>query len=409
MTIRATITLLTLPLFLLLAVVNGALLYLQEKAEIEQALNDQARAAVVTTAEFAAAIDDPFAVLAQPARVRALAAAVDGLPKIGALYLVGTGASRRELALIPPSHALDLRGYTRPAAAEVRAMTGEPGQRHIVALAPAGPGAFAAVRIDAEPLMARLEAKLHRALAIVVAAGVIAVLLAGFVARRIAGDLRISTAAIAAGDGADRAPKLTIREAQDLADAIRLMQASNDAAERRDRLVLAHNDRARTPASAFAAWRRDAFADIDATVAGRGVALRLTAQAPLGTFFALWESEGRAMAIVGHCAAAAPGDALADALAARRFIEDRLFADSPEECLALATRAYGIAALRRVAWQADDSRPLADPLAFLTDEAAAAALSAYAARNPDATPAELLDGVIALARPEGAFAAVENP
>ena len=39
MTIRTTIILLTAPLFLMLAVVNGALLYFQERAEMARALD----------------------------------------------------------------------------------------------------------------------------------------------------------------------------------------------------------------------------------------------------------------------------------------------------------------------------------------------------------------------------------
>ena len=40
MSIRRTIILLTVPLFLGLALINGALLYFQEKAEMAQALGD---------------------------------------------------------------------------------------------------------------------------------------------------------------------------------------------------------------------------------------------------------------------------------------------------------------------------------------------------------------------------------
>jgi hypothetical protein len=292
----------------------------------------------------------------------------------------------------------------------VQRVSGPPGDRHVVALAPAGANTFVAVRIDAEPLMNQLARTGTKALVIVLAAGLVAIVLAWLVARRVTGELQTSAAAIAAigaGRANDPAKALTIREAQDLADAVHLMQSSNAAAEKRDRLVQAHSDRRRTLHSAFAAWRRTVFAPISTTAAGRRIALRMTDDAPLGAFFALCEHGDRAMAAIGRCDAPTPGDALANALAARRFLEESLFTIPTEECLALAREAHGIAALRTIAWDAAGPTPPADALVFLGDAAQGQAIIAYAARNPDASPEELLDAVAVLASPSGVLAAVE--
>ncbi len=406
MSIRATITLFTVPLFLLIALVNGALLYFQEEAEISQALDDQAEAAAVTAAQFAARIDRPLQVLAQPKRRQAMANAVAHLPDVEALYLVAAGSP--PLALVPASQALDVTVYRRPNRIEVRPVSGAPRQRHVVALAPAGPGAFVVARIDAEPLMNTIANIRRIALAIVLVAGLIALALAWYVARRITRELQVSAATIAAREagGSVAAPvqPLTIREARDLADAVRLMTSNNDAAARRDRLVLARNDQVRTMASAFAAWRQTEFSARTAVVAGRSVALRMMGAAPIGSFFALCQGDGQAMIVIGRCGASAAGDALADALAARRFLEAQMFAIPAEECLALARTAFGIADLRTVAWSVGQDAPVADSLIALTDDASAHAATAYAQRNPDASPDELLDGIAVLASPDGVFA-----
>ena len=56
MKIRSIIILLTVPLFLAMSGVNGALLYFEQKAEMSRALGDQALAAAVVTAEFVSVI-----------------------------------------------------------------------------------------------------------------------------------------------------------------------------------------------------------------------------------------------------------------------------------------------------------------------------------------------------------------
>lgn len=407
MTIRTTIILLAVPLFVLLAAVNGALLNFQEEAEITQALHEQAEAAAVTSAAFIARMENPHATLAAPRRAAALAAAARELPGVDALYLVSEGSPPR--ALFPPSRGWVPGAYRRPDRVEVRPVSGAVGDRHVVALGPAAPGSYVVARIDAEPLMHKIAGLRRFELFIVLAAGLIATALGWLIARRITDELGVSAAAIAAiGAGRQSEPGKapTIREAGDLADAVRLMKSSNDAAARRDELVLASNDRVRTVGSAFSAWRGAQFAPLDRSLATRRVALRQFGDAPLGCFFALCEDGDQAAIVVGRCHASAPADALASGLAARRFLEANMFAIPPEECLALARAAYAIAELRSVVWRAGESLKAADRLVALTDDESARGAAAHAARNPDAAPDRLLDSLAVLIAPDGVFAAL---
>ena len=65
MRIRSIILAAAIPLLLLLAAVNGALLYFQTKAEMRRGLDARALAVAITTAEFLSAMDDPAARLAK--------------------------------------------------------------------------------------------------------------------------------------------------------------------------------------------------------------------------------------------------------------------------------------------------------------------------------------------------------
>jgi hypothetical protein len=141
-------------------------------------------------------------------------------------------------------------------------------------------------------------------------------------------------------------------------------------------------------------------------VAARRVALRQFGDAPLGSFFALCENGDRAAIVIGRCGASTPADALANGLAARRFLEANMFAMPPEECLALARTAHAIEDLRSVFWQAGEPLPPADRLIALTDDESARGALTYAAHNPDASPGRLLDSFAVLAAPSGVFAAL---
>src|SRR3546814_4142703 len=76
MTIRATIVLLAVPLFLGLALVNAALLYFQDGAEMRRALTEQALVTAVTIAEFVRVSDDPARRLTRADQAGAMRAAL---------------------------------------------------------------------------------------------------------------------------------------------------------------------------------------------------------------------------------------------------------------------------------------------------------------------------------------------
>src|SRR3546814_19630982 len=88
MTIRATIVLLAVPLFLGLALVNAALLYFQDGAEMRRALTEQALVTAVTIAEFVRVSDDPAPPLTRADKARANRAALAPQRGPDHLYLV---------------------------------------------------------------------------------------------------------------------------------------------------------------------------------------------------------------------------------------------------------------------------------------------------------------------------------
>src|SRR5690606_28959775 len=70
MSIRSIILAAAIPLFILLAAVNGALLYYQSRAEMLHGLDQRALAAAVTTAEFLSEPAQPQAIVDDPQRHR---------------------------------------------------------------------------------------------------------------------------------------------------------------------------------------------------------------------------------------------------------------------------------------------------------------------------------------------------
>src|SRR3546814_21131174 len=91
MTIRATIVLLAVPLFLGLALVNAALLYFQDGAEMRRALTEQALVTAVTIAEFVRVSDDPARRLTRADQAGAMRAALGPIAGLDDLYLVEPG------------------------------------------------------------------------------------------------------------------------------------------------------------------------------------------------------------------------------------------------------------------------------------------------------------------------------
>lgn len=404
MTVRRVFLALVVPLFLLLAGVNGALLYVWEQAEARRGLQNQAIAAAVTVAAFVdsgqGAADSVVA-----ARLSRAAPHVTGLVDLHlidaegrAVRVVGAGPETALGRLARPDAPLAL-----PIAAD------PPGGRVAIGLAPAAGGRFVVARIDAEPLFARAAALRGVLVVLVFGAGALGFILAWLVARRIARELAGAHALVAAaGQGADdgEASAFRIRETRDLAAAVRLMRASVAGRLARGRHELARRERVRTETSAAAAWRETALPPLSATAVGVEVCVRRLGATPAGSFHALCVRDGRAALVLGECEAARPSDALARALAARRFCERRLLEGPPEDRLAEAARAF---AIRRLAWTdwSDGAQPDIGVLALLDGEAGERA-AAYRRRAEGLAPDAVIDdletlldtnGVVAVLRP----------
>lgn len=406
MRIRSIILAAAIPLLLLLAAVNGALLYFQSEAEMRRGLDARALAVVVTTAEFLSAMDDPAAQLSSAPRRAALASAARQVEGLEGLVLVD--AAGRATALVPPARSWSPGRAAPRAAAEVGALTNAGGNRHVVARARVAGGGFVAARVDAEPLFARLDALLRWIAAGVAAAGVIGLAAGWHVARRIQRELAVSRRLMAALDTQAPAPEtavLTITEAADLAAALRLLDANRRAALAAIDARRAQEDRDRTDADAFATWRAAAFPSIDTAAVGARVAARLCGDAAAGCFFALCESEGRAALVVGLCAHDDAREALALAVAARSFLERHWHERTTEDALAAVRDRFAATQLCHLAWS-EGHPPAAPGLLAVTDAGTAAAAESYVRATGDAPPATTIDRIEALLEPNGVLAVV---
>lgn len=409
MRLTTIILALTIPLLILLAAVNGALLYLQSRTEMARGLDDRALAAAITGAEFLSSVDDPDALVGDHRRRAALASAARHVAGLDGYSLV-----------TPAGTVIDLIPAARPFTPVTGTGSGTPftgataaplvrdadGRRHVVAHAPLAGGGFVAARIDAEPMFARLDRLLRWIVAGVAVAALVGLAAGWYVARRIRRELAASRRIIAALDAGRPAPDvgaLTITEAADLAAALRLLDANRHAALAALDRRLAEEDRGRTDAAALATWRGEAFAPLDRTAAGAHVAARLCGDAAPGAFFALGEGAGQAVLVVGQCGGDTPLDALAHAVAARDFLTRNLPDLGVEEALALARDGFGAAALRHVAWS--EAAPPATPrLLAVADAATFAAAETYGRADADAPAGDLLDRIAILLRPDGVIA-----
>jgi len=403
MRIRSIILAAAIPLLLLLAAVNGALLYFQTKAEMRRGLDARALAVAITTAEFLSTMDDPAARLANPVRRTALISATRQVEGLDGLYLIN--ATGRTIALVPPDRRWTPDRTVPRSAAEVGPLTNSGGNRHIVARARVAGGGFVVARIDAEPLFARLDDLLRWIAAGVAAAGIIGLAAGWHVARRIRHELDASRHLMAALDTGAPLPDtgaLTIAEASDLAAALRLLDANRRAALSGLDKRLAQEDRDRTDAAALATWRSAAFPAIDATTAGARVAARLCGDAAPGSFFALCETQGQAALVAGECDGA-PREALVQAIAARDFLERHWHERTPDDALRTLRESFAATQLRHLAWS--ESEPPAAPRLLAIIDAATAAES-YVRTAPDAPPATTVDRIDALLEPDGILAVV---
>lgn len=405
MNIRAIIMLAAVPLFLLLSLVNGALLHVQEQAAMERALDDQALAAAVTVAEFVREMDDPHAAMAQPVRAKALAAALRHVADLDGLYVIEP--SREALAVKPASAKWDLSALTPPASPQSSGLvegSGD-GDGWVVAVAPAGGKRFVAARLSAAPILAQMDAIDRNVLLIVLASGLYAAGLSLIVARRITRDLRRNREALAGQVEANSTDDLRIREARDLHDAVKLMEASRQAAENRDRLVQSQRARDLDAPRAIAESRAAIFAPETIRKDGIEITMRICGDVPPGSFFAHCFTEAGGAVVLGRCTADTPVDALAAGVEIRRLIERQNSAEALQRTLTTARSLYGIEVIEVHAWRQDD---IADNLCSvaLADARTVQRAETYCRANPRIAPGALLAGLDVMLAPNGLFAAV---
>jgi len=379
MSVRAVIILLALPLFLLLAGVNGLLLYDQETRGVEAGLRGEALSAAVTVAQFARQADDPFTAFAEEGRLAALRDATARIPGLKALYLTRPGGPLLDLAGSP---AIVREGLTVPTRARVVSdWTDADGEPLITALAPAGNGAMVVADIDAGPLARRTFHLKRLALALIAGSAALAVLLGLIVARRVGREFAHTRAIIAArGTGAEDV-KLGIREVRDLADAVGLL----DKSIRTDFERIAAQPTGGL-AEGIAAARARYFPDITASHDGVEIAVRILASAPTGSFPVVQPCKGGWNIAIGEAGGEA-AEALATAVAAR----DHVAAGPSADFHARAERAgeaFGID------WRV--LRPGATDGVFVLVPGHAAAAEAYAARSAQLTATELADDLAIL-------------
>jgi hypothetical protein len=407
MSIRRTFLLLIAPLFLLLAGINGALLYLWERAEAERGVANQAIAAAVTTAAFADASQDLAHALADPARAASLREAIDRVEGLRGLYIVAPKGETRQIAGKPSAFWPGRFEAPRtPVAAPIR--TDPSGLHMATGLAPVAGGGFVIAQIDAEPLFAEVK-DLQRLIAIVVAAaGVIGLVLALVIARLIAGELARNSAtitAIRADAPAEDPAGFAIRETRDLALAVRLMRTSVAGRLARGRHELARRDRERDEVVSVAAHRDATFPRLTATAAGASIAVRMLGAAPPGAFYALCVGPDRAALVLGECGGDTPSAAHAQAVAARRFFEQRMLQGSAETRAAQARQAFGV---ERLAWaQWSMAEPPAARVLALLEEADSERAGAYLSRAAGLTPEAVIDDLATLLQPNGVLAVIQ--
>lgn len=410
MTVRRAFLLLVAPLFLLLAGVNGALLFLWERAEAARQLDNQALAAAVTVAAFASGADDLAATLRDPRRDAAFREAAARVEGLDGLYIAAAGGASEQIA--GRRHGQGPGDYSapaRPTALPIRADAS--GRRLATALAPMGQGRFVIAQIDAGKLDAQVATLRAIVAGLLVAAGVLGFGLAWVIAGRIARELAANNAMIAAIRDDRVVPPvgaLAIRETRDLANAVRLMKTSVDSRLARGDRELALSDRRRDEAGAAAAFHGTALPPLAAETAGVSVAVRMLGRIAPGSFYALCEAGGRAGLVLGTCEGASPTDALALGLAARAFLERHLLAGDPTARVEQARQAFSVVRLAWTEWSA--ARPPQVLTLALLAEGLGERAEAYARRGAGLSSeavaddlATLLDadGVLAVLKPSG--------
>lgn len=405
MSIRRTILMLVVPLFLLLAGVNAALVYLWERAEAERGLENQAIAAAVTVAAFADT-QELGTLLADPVRDAGLKSAARHVTGLSSLYLVEPdGRYWMLMGNPPPGGRVPFARPAKPTALPVE--IGAHGRHRITGLAPAAGGRFVVARIDAEVVFERMDNLVRLLAALIVGAGLLGLVLALYIARRIVGELAATSAmveAIRTDAPAGDAQGFRIRETKDLALAVRLMRTSVQGRLTRGRHELARRDRERDEAASAAAHHETAFPAQAVEAAGAAVAIRRLGRPPTGAFYAVAVDGDRAGLVVGECGGETPAAALAQALAARRYFEAHLLDGAAEDRLAEARAAFGAERLAWTTWSV--SAPPAAMSVALLDDTDAQRAEAYVRRAEGVTSAEAAEDLAALLTGQGLLAVV---
>lgn len=394
-TIRTIILAAFVPLITLLAVVNGVLYFYQSRAELQDGLDQRALAAAVSGAEFLAEMPDPQQMLDDEFRLRNLRAALENVQDLEAYFWVT--ADGRVVPLIPPARPVAVQ-WERPTSAKALPMMRDPrGWHFVAAVAPAGAQGFVAVRLDAEPMLARLEQIkrwIYGAVGLAMALGLIA---GSYLARRIGRELGIARANLSAldrGEAVGGTDGLRLTEAADLAEALRLIAVNRQSEQRR----LAQDGTVADDEAALRMLRAEAFPDQQRAGAGWQAAMRVTEAAPLGCFYAL----GNGGVVIGECAAEAGLDRFAAACAARDFIEREEAALGLEAAAEMAAALFGAARMQIARFDA------AGDMLALTDADAQKIVSRFRAVDADMPPADWVKGAAILCAAEGVFAAIRR-
>ena len=363
MSVRIVILLLALPLFLLLAAINSLLLYRQDTAGMEAGLRDQALSAAVTVAEFAGASGDPSANLSDPRRLAALRTVRRDIPGLSALYLSRPGQGPINLLVTP---LVAPRSGPAPAAARVLGtwQNGD-GRPLITALAPVGRGAMVVADIDAEPLARRSRHLKRLSIALIGGSAVLAFLIGLVIARRVIGEFRRTRAMIETHSREPDDEPLGIREVRDLADAVRLIDASVSS-----ELQKLGGPTESDMAIGIAEARARHVPDISERSQGWSISIRVLAAAPPGSFYLHRLHDSGCDLIIGVIEGD-PARALALAVALRSHV-----LAYPEEDLVDRYHAvreiFGVRTDRVI-------RRLSGPVGLSAPDGA---LKGYAARNP---------------------------
>ena len=403
----------SVPLFMALAGLNGALLYFQERSESASALREQALSAAVTAAEFMSSMENPANIFSDASRLQSIADAASHIQDLDGFYFVDGGRNVSTLSSASNSWTFD--DLLRPSEPTVTQITPGPSTPpYVIALAPVGIDSFVAVRLNAAPMVAKLATLRSHIFIIVCISGIIGALLAWYVAHRIVSELAMNQQAITALEAGNTAEMpavdkvFAIREASELADAVRLMDASQRAAANRLNLETAHQDRERTHDGSVVTYRETVFGPLSKNIVGADIAVRLVGDATAGCFFVVRSTKDRAIIVTGLCDAEESANALALALAARRYLNNNIFNGDLDECLELARTAFNIRELEYAEWHADNPMTAGGRLIAITDAEKRQKAERYFATDPNATPADILEGIETLIKPAGVFAAIRR-